>query len=324
MADGGQIVLLEVRLRTVTVEAEGINAYTLESMPGQSLPSFTAGAHLDLHLPEGLVRSYSLLNDPSDRDRYLIGVHYDPNSRGGSRYVHEMLREGATLTIGTPRNSFALHEDAPHSVLIAGGIGITPLLSMVQRLATLGRSWELHYATRTRARAAFLPRLAQLAGDQPSRVQLYHDGEPGGRVMDLATLVAGAPAGAHLYCCGPPPMLDAFERAAAARPAAQVHVEYFAAREQAATAGGYEIVMARSGRRVAVAPGRTMLAALLDAGAPVSFSCSEGICGTCETRVIAGVPDHRDMFLTEEERAANTSVMICCSGSRTPELVLDL
>ena len=321
--DGVQSALLQVRLSHVTAEAEGINAYTLEPMPGQSLPPFTAGAHVDLHLPEGLVRSYSLLNDPAERDRYVIGVHHDPNGRGGSRYVHQVLRAGTTLTIGAPRNSFALHEDAPHSVLIAGGIGITPLLSMIERLAALGRVWELHYATRTPARAAFLPRLAQLAGAN-GRVHLYHDGEPGGVALDVAALVARVPEGAHLYCCGPLPMLDAFEAAAAARPPGCVHVEYFAARAPAATTGGYAVVMQRSGRRVAVAPGRTMLAALLDAGANVSYSCSEGICGTCETRVIAGTPDHRDQFLTDDERAANTSVMICCSGSCTPELVLDL
>ncbi len=324
--DGGAIATapLSVRLRAVQWEAEGINSYVLEVEGGTVLPPFTAGSHLDLHLADGLVRSYSLLNDPRERGRYVIAVQNDPNSRGGSRYVHDVLRPGTVLTVGAPRNSFPLHEDAPHSVLIAGGIGVTPLLSMIERLSALGRSWELHYAARTLARTGFVDRLASLAGDMPDRVRFYHDGEPGGRALDMAALVHSLPTEAHLYCCGPLPMLDAFSDAASGRPDGHVHVEYFTAREQASTAGGYEVVLARSGRRVAVAPGQTMLAALLEAGAAVSFSCSEGICGTCETVVVSGVPDHRDMVLTDDERAANKMVMICCSGSRTPELVLDL
>ncbi len=305
-------------------EAEGINSYALEPVDDGHLPPFTAGSHVELHLAEGLVRSYSLLNDPRDRDRYVIGVHADPNSRGGSRHMHEVLRPGAVLTVSAPRNSFSLHEEAAHSVLIAGGIGVTPLLSMVERLQALGRSWELHYAARTRARTAFTDRLRRLAADDHGRVTFHHDGEPGGTALDIAALLRATPAEVHLYCCGPVPMLQAFEDAAKGRPTGHVHVEYFSARENAATDGGYAVVLGRSGQRVPVAPGQSMLAALLDAGASVSFACSEGVCGTCETAVLAGVPDHRDMYLTDEERAANKTVMVCCSGSRTPELVLDL
>lgn len=324
MPDASQAGELTVRLRAVQWEAEGINAYVLEPLPGAHLPPFTAGSHLDLHVAPGLVRSYSLLNDPAERDRYVIAVHNDPNSRGGSRQVHDTLRPGAVLTVAGPRNSFPLAEDAADSVLIAGGIGVTPLLSMIERLQAAGRRWTLHYATRTRARTGFLDRLHRLSGARPERLQLYHDGEPGGRALDIAALLAAAPPAAHLYCCGPPPMLDAFAAAAAGRPPAQVHVEYFTAREAADTGGGYTVVLGRSGTRVAVAPGQTMLAALLEAGASVSFACSEGVCGTCETTVLAGEPEHRDAVLTEDERAANKTVMICCSGSRTPELVLDL
>lgn len=318
--------LLTVRLRTVQWEAEAINSYALEPLEGEHLPPFTAGSHLDLHVQEGLIRSYSLLNDPREADRYVIGVHNDPNSRGGSRYVHDVLRPGATLTVGRPRNSFPLHEDAPRSVLIAGGIGITPLLCMAERLRALGRPWELHYAARTRARTAFKDRLQRLAADTPGGggLRFYHDGEPDGTALDISALLRGVACDAHLYCCGPLPMLEAFEDAAAGRPTGHAHVEYFAAREQAATDGGYDLVLARSGRRLRVVPGQTMLAALLDAGTSVAFACAEGICGTCETAVLAGVPDHRDMFLTKDERAANRTVMPCCSGARTPELVLDL
>lgn len=323
MPDGSQTGLLELRLRSVTWEAEDINSYEFVAVAGL-LPAFEAGSHLDLHLPDGLVRSYSLLNDPRDRERYVVAVHNDLNSRGGSRQVHKTLRVGAILRASTPRNSFPLHEDAPYSVLIAGGIGITPLLCMVERLATLGRPWRLHYATSTRARCAFRPHLEHLAGDNPGRLHIVHDGEPGGERLDLPALVAAAPADAHLYCCGPAPMLAAFGQAAASRSATHVHVEHFAAHEEAATDGGYAVVLGRSRRRVPVAPGQTMLAALLDAGASVNYSCSEGVCGTCETRVLSGVPDHRDNFLTDDERAANATVMVCCSGSKTPELILDL
>lgn len=325
MPDAGiAAALLTVRLRAVQWEAEGINSYVLEPDGDGHLPPFTAGSHIDLHLPEGLVRSYSLLNDPRQSDRYVIGVQADPNSRGGSRHVHEVLRPGAILRVGAPRNSFALNEEAPHSVLIAGGIGVTPLLSMIERLNALGRPWALHDAARTRARTAFTDRLARLANEGRGTVAFYHDGEPGGTALDIAAVVRAAPPGAHLYCCGPVPMLQAYEDAAKGRPAGHVHVEYFSAREHAATNGGYEVVLARSGRRVSVMPGQSMLAALLDAGAGVSFACAEGVCGTCETAVLAGVPDHRDMVLTEDERAANKTVMVCCSGSKTPELVLDL
>ncbi len=314
---------LEVLLRGITYEAEGVNAYILEPVGGGALPPFTAGAHVDLHLPNGITRSYSLLNDPAERGRYVIGVHHAPESRGGSRYVHEALRVGARLTIGPPRNNFPLNEDAPHSVLIAGGIGVTPLLSMATRLESLGRSWELHYACRTRARAAFLERLAALDAGR-GRLHLTFDDEEGGRMLDLAALLASARPDAHLYCCGPLPMLDAFERAAQRRPAAQVHLEYFVPKSEAAVEGGYEVVLRRSGKVVPVGPGQTMLAALLNAGASVNFSCSEGVCGTCETRVLAGLPDHRDAFLTDEEKAANGTVMPCCSGSLSPRLELDL
>lgn len=324
MRDGSDIALLEVRLGAVAFEAERVQSYVLEPLYGQSLPPFTAGAHIDLHLPNGLVRSYSLLNNSQERYRYVIGVQNDPNSRGGSRYMHDTLRLGEILTCGVPRNSFALYEDAPHSVLIAGGIGITPLLSMIERLATIGRSWELHYACRTRARTAFLDRLQQLAGDHPNRLHMFHAGEAGGERLDISTLVSRASPDAHLYCCGPPSMLAAFEQAAANRPAAQNHVEYFAARDAAAVAGGYHLVLSRSGQEVAVEPGQTMLAALLAAGVDVAFACTQGVCGTCETGVLSGVPDHRDAYLTETERATNKTVMVCCSGSRTPMLVLDL
>src|SRR6201996_1647007 len=206
--------VLKVRVKRIGYEAESVNSYELVSPVGGELPRFTAGAHVDLHLANGMIRSYSLLNDQSERHRYVIAVNNDAAGRGGSKLVHESLRAGQVIEISAPRNNFALQEDAAHSVLIAGGIGITPLLSMIRRLKALGRSWELHYATRTRPAAAFLDELSTL---RSSNLHLTFDQEPQAKMIDLAAIVKSVPAEAHLYCCGPVSMLEAFEAATAGR-----------------------------------------------------------------------------------------------------------
>ena len=269
-----------------------------------------------------MIRSYSLVNDQSERHRYVIAVNKDVAGRGGSSFVHDGFKAGDIVTVSMPRNNFALREDAEWSLLIAGGIGITPLLSMIRRLQALRRPWKLSYAARTRRAAAFLDELGAIGPD--AQLHLHFDDEHGGRPLDLAALVGSAPAGAHLYCCGPVPMLEAFEKATAGRPAEHVHVEYFQAKQAPAVDGGFEVRLARSNRTIAVEPGKTILNAVLDAGVMANYSCSEGVCGTCETRVIEGIPDHRDLFLSPEEQAANKTIMICCSGSKSGTLVLDL
>ena len=319
-ADG----LMQVRLKRISFEAESINSYELVAPGGGDLAPFTAGSHVDLHLPNGMIRSYSLVNDQRERHRYVVAVNRDTESRGGSAFIHETLRAGDVINISHPRNNFTLQENATHSILIAGGIGITPLLSMIRRLQALGRSWELFYTARTRAVAAFLDELGALRSGAPANVHLNFDQEPSGRMLDLAAIVKAAPADAHLYCCGPVPMLEAFEAATTGRPSAQVHVEYFKAKEKPAAEGGFEVKLARSGRTIFVEPGKTILNALLDAGIAANYACTEGVCGTCETRVIEGLPDHRDLFLGKEEQAAGTTMMICCSGSKSRTLVLDL
>jgi vanillate O-demethylase ferredoxin subunit len=316
--------LIQVRVKRISYEAENINSYELVSLAGGDLPAFTAGSHIDLHLANGLIRSYSLVNGEGERHRYVIAVNNDAASRGGSRLIHEAMRAGEAITISHPRNNFALHEDAEHSVLIAGGIGITPVLSMIRRLEALGRSWELFYAARTRPAAAFLDELNSLRPDVHSKLHMTFDQEPGARMLDLRAIVAAARPDAHLYCCGPVPMLEAFEAAAADRPASHVHVEYFKASEKPAIEGGFEVKLARSKQTIAVQPGQTILDALLAAGITVNYACSEGVCGTCETRVIEGVPDHRDLFLSKEEQEANKTIMVCCSGSKSSTLVLDI
>ncbi|GIQ74032.1 PDR/VanB family oxidoreductase [Bradyrhizobium sp. RD5-C2] len=314
----------DVLVKRIGYEAERINSYELIARTGGELRPFTAGSHIDLHLPNGMIRSYSLVNDQRERHRYVIAVNKDAESRGGSSFVHDSMKVGDIVTISEPHNNFALHEAAEHSVLIAGGIGITPLLSMIRRLEALGRRWELFYAARTRTAAAFLDELDAFRSDLHSRIHLDFDDERSGLLFDLPAIVGNAPAHAHLYCCGPVPMLAAFEAAAADRPSDRVHVEYFQAREAPATEGGFDVKLARSNRTIAVEPGKTILDALLDAGITANYACTEGVCGTCETRVLEGTPDHRDQFLSKEEQAANKSVMICCSGAKSRTLVLDL
>jgi vanillate O-demethylase ferredoxin subunit len=316
--------LLSLQLRAIRWEAAGVCSFEFARPDGGELPPFTAGSHIDLHLGNGLVRSYSLCNDQAERTRYVVGVNRDPKSRGGSSYVHEQFRVGEMISVGAPRNNFALDEAAPHSVLVAGGIGITPLWSMAQRLDAIGRDWSLFYAARSHAGAAFLESLRTLiARSTHGKLHLHFDDQTGGKVLDIAPIVADAPAGSHFYCCGPVPMLAAFEQATAALPPAQVHVEYFAAKEAPAVSGGFKIELARSRKTLDVPPGKSILDVMIEAGVPVSYSCLEGVCATCETKVLAGECDHRDLVLTKEEQASNTVIMVCCSGSKSPVLVLD-
>jgi vanillate O-demethylase ferredoxin subunit len=311
---------LEVRVKAVIWETPDIRLYDLRPLDGGTLPPFTAGAHIDLHLPMGLARSYSLSNAQDERHRYVVGVAKDAMSRGGSRYIHERLSVGDVISISAPRNNFPLDEAAPHTVLLSGGIGVTPMMSMARRLTQLGRSWHLHYCARNRAAAAFLDDLLP----QGDHVSWQFDDECNGRFLDMVALVREAPPDTHFYCCGPTGMLGAFEAAVAGLAPERVHVEYFSAKEEASTDGGFLVELARSNKVIAVAEGKTILEALQDAGIDVPYSCMEGVCGSCETRVLAGTPDHRDAILTDSERASNKTMMVCCSGSKSEKLVLDL
>lgn len=319
---------LQVRVRALTYEAQGILGIELVPLSAATpLPAFSAGSHIDLHLPtpQGqLIRSYSLLNDPRETHRYRIGVNKDARSRGGSAHVHASLRAGDILTISAPRNNFPLDETAPHQVFIAGGIGITPMLGMLARAQALGTPWTLYYTARTRAHAGFLDLLETAAGAANGQLVLNFDQEPGGQMLDLQAIVAALPAGAHLYCCGPLPMLEAYEKATADLPAARVHKEYFAAKDAPATEGGFTVELARSRQSLQVPAGKSILDCLIEICAEPPYSCREGICGTCEVKVLAGQPDHRDLVLSEAERSANDRMLVCCSGARSARLVLDL
>jgi tetrachlorobenzoquinone reductase len=314
---------LNARIRTIRHEAERVLSIELVPSNDEAFPLFTPGAHIDLHLPNGITRSYSLLNSPDDSGRYVIGVLNDANSRGGSRYVHEQLRCGSIIGIGQPRNNFALDESAASTVLIAGGIGITPMLCMYRRLRETGRHVRLVYCTRSRQQASFLDELATLGGD----VQLHVDDEHDGRPFDLGAFLAQQSEDVHAYCCGPNAMLNAFETACAAAGIRHVHIERFAANAAAASAApqtGYTVELARSGKTLAVPAGKALLDVLLEADVDVDYSCREGLCGACETKVLGGCPEHRDSVLTQSERNAGNVMMICVSGAKSPTLVLDL
>ncbi len=317
---------IEVFVKSVVSEAEGINIWKLCRLDAEQLPSFSAGAHIDLQLHNGLVRSYSLCNEQEERDRYEVAISKDAASRGGSKFIHETLKIGNKIWISPPRNNFCLVEDARHVAFIAGGIGITPLWSMIQRLEKIGRSWEIHYSARNRHMCAFRRQLEALELRKPGRVRFNFDQEPGEKMTDLKAVVRTLANDTHLYGCGPAAMLEAFESAAneIGHPATHVHVEYFSAKEEVAVDGGFAVVLARSGKRFEVPAGKTILHTLLDNHIDVPFACTEGLCGTCETKVIEGIPDHRDTVLSPDERASNKTLMICCSGSKSKTLVLDL
>jgi len=312
---------IPARVSQIRYEATTIVSVEVTPLDGTKLPTFEAGAHIDLILKDDLRRSYSLYKPYTDGKSYSVAVHDDPESRGGSKYIHKTLRVGDKIKISTPKNNFPLKEDAEKSVFIAGGIGITPMICMLTRLAELGKPWELHYGARSRANAAFLSEIAAIADS--GKVITHFDDEKGGALMDLDAIFASSP-NAHFYCCGPEPMLAAYEKASRAVERSQVHVEYFSATEEAALEGGYEIVLDRSGMVLEVPAGKSMLDVLLENGVSVPFACNDGVCGTCETVVLEGRPDHRDAILTDEERAAGETIMVCCSGSKSPRLVLDL
>ena len=255
----------------------------------------------------------------------MIGVLRDPASRGGSQAVHEQVREGDVLTISAPRNHFALAVEARRHLLLAGGIGVTPLLCMAERLAHTSADFTLHYATRSAGRTAFRTRLQEAAW--ADRVHLHNDDGAEAQKLDLACLLAQPEAGTHLYVCGPRGFMDAVLDTARARgwPEAQLHYEFFGAQvEASATDGAFEVKLASSGRVIPVAKTQTVTQALTAAGVDVMVSCEQGVCGTCITRVLEGAPDHRDSYLTPDEQAANDQFTPCCSRSRTPLLVLDL
>jgi len=293
--------------------AVGVVQLELVDPAGAPLPEWAPGAHVDLHLPGGHLRQYSLCGDPADRGRWQVAVLREPEGRGGSACVHDKVAVGDELAVAGPRNYFPL-VDAPAHLFVAGGIGITPIRPMIAHLEQRGRPWRLVYGGRTRASMAYLD---ELAGD--GRVEICPQDEVG--LLDLDAVLAAAPAGAAVYCCGPEGLLRALEQRV---PADRLHVERFAPKPVTGVDAPFEVTLASSGRTVPVPAGYSILAALEGAGVGVLSSCQEGTCGTCETGVLEGVPDHRDSVLTPAEQAAGDVMMICVSRAASPRLVLDL
>ncbi len=313
---------LQVKVLRKQQEAEGIASYELVREGGGALPPFSAGSHIDVHLPGGLVRQYSLCNDPHEATHYRLGVLNDPASRGGSRAMHEQVREGDVLSISEPRNHFPLHS-APHTVLLAGGIGITPLLCMAQRLQAIGASFEIHACNRSRARSAFVDELRAFG----ERFHLHLDDGDAGQKLDLPAVLKAAPAGSRVYVCGPSGFIDFVTSTAKAQgwPADHIHLEYFGAAPQDSSGDrAFEVRIASTGKTYQIPADQSITAALAAQGVDILVSCEQGVCGTCLTRVLEGECDHRDMYLTDDEKANGDQFTPCCSRAKSPLLVLDL
>lgn len=305
-------------------EAEGIASFELVKPDGSALPGFGAGSHIDVQVPGGLTRQYSLCNDAAEQHRYRIAVLRDPGSRGGSTGMHDAVNEGDVLLISEPRNHFPLVH-AQRTLLFAGGIGVTPLLCMAQRLAQVGGDFEMHYCTRSPSRTAFRDEIAQ--ADWSDRVHFHFDDGAEAQKLQLERVLAKPEAGTHLYVCGPTGFIDwvvkTAERLGWGKD--QVHLEYFGAAPQD-TAGdrAFQVKIASSGATYEVAADQTVVQALQAHGIEILTSCEQGVCGTCITRVLQGECDHRDLYFTDEEKAKQDQFTPCCSRAKSEVLVLDL
>ena len=319
------MVDLTVRIARVRDEALEIQSFELVRADGGALPPFTPGSHIDVHIGRGLVRQYSLCNRPDQTGSYLIAVKKEPESRGGSRAMHERMKEGSELAISNPRSNFALVAGAGRHLLVAGGIGITPLLSMARHLLAAGASFELQYFSRSIQHAAFHDLLS--APEFRGKVAFHYALEPEAVRAYLRKLLWRRTDGSHLYLCGPRPFMDLVETTAAATwPPDAVHLEYFTA-DPASLAGPrdtFKVRLARAGGEYAVPADQSIVQALAANGVIVETSCEQGVCGTCLTGVLQGTPDHRDVFLTDAEKKAGDKIMPCVSRAMSDTLVLDL
>ena len=317
----GRQARLRVRVARKWNTAADVAAFELESIAGQ-LPTFQPGAHIDVHLPGGLIRQYSITNGPGQLDRYRIGVKLEPESRGGSAALHHTVREGDVLAISEPRNNFPLRRNAVRTVLIAGGIGITPLLAMAQTLRHSNLGFELHCFARSRDHLAFGETLERLGDSVTAHLGL----SPDDTAAAIAEILQGRSPSDRVYGCGPAPMLAAVRELAAAAgwPEEAVHFEYFSNPTEIDDSSSFEIDLARSALTLAVPAGQTVLEVLRDNGVDVASSCEVGACGTCSVGVIEGEPDHQDVYLTESEKQRGDRMMACISRARGPRLILDL
>jgi ferredoxin-NADP reductase len=312
---------MQLRVRSITYLAEAINGYELVDPRGRDLPRFAAGAHVDLRFGD-LVRQYSLCNDPAERRRYCIAVLREDASRGGSRYLHDTVRAGDLVEVSMPRNNFPLEAAVERHLLIAGGIGIAPIMSMIAELRRRRADFQLHYCTRSAARTAFRDDLATIAAD--GRIHFHYDGGDPARGLDIRAVLPDPSQGTHLYYCGPAGLMAATAEATKGWPAGTVHCEYFTAPPAASVVEEkpFRVRLAKRGVEYEIPVGQTITGVLRRHGIAVPTSCELGYCGACVTRYLGGEPDHRDQVLREYGRGR--FVLICCARSKTPVLDLDL
>ena len=317
-------VKLSAKVSAINEEAEGIRSYEFVDLDGGQLPPFTAGAHIEVHLDEGMIRSYSLCSDPADTSRYQIAVLKEEEGRGGSKKMHDEVSVGDVLTITAPINHFPLAgREARAHLLLAGGIGVTPMIAMIAELEKKGARWSMHYLTRNQERTAFREQLAPYIAD--GKVKIHHDNGDPAKGPGMAKLLSDFEIGTHLYYCGPTGFMAACESNVEAWPPHAVHREYFSA-----PAGGlndednvaFEIKIKSTGKTVTVPADKSIVDVLRSEGCDVETDCNEGYCGTCITRYLSGVPEHRDTVLSEKER--KTYVMVCCGRSKGGVLELDV
>jgi phthalate 4,5-dioxygenase reductase subunit len=311
---------LTLEVRRAEQAAADIFVFELRHPEGSDLPAFTAGSHLAVRSPNGSLRKYSLCNDPAERDRYVIGVKRDPEGRGGSVDLVDHVRAGDRLEVSQPHNAFELDSRARSFIFIAGGIGITPILSMARRLNAEGRPYKLYYCTRSPEATAFRDELAE--EEFTGKVVIHHDDGDAEKSLDLWPILE-KPSGAHVYCCGPRPLLEQVRDMTGHWASAAIHFESFidAAAARKPDDRAFTVVLANSGARIEVAPGASILEAMRSRGYDAPSSCESGTCGTCRTRLISGEADHRDLVLMDDEKASQ--IMICVSRARSPEIVID-
>lgn len=313
-----------LRVERIVYEAEDILRYVLAEPNNARLDPFTPGAHVDVHLGDEMVRQYSLCGDPADCYRYEIAVLKEPGGRGGSKRIHENFHAGDEVEVSSPRNHFPLADDAERHLLLAGGIGVTPMIAMIHELERRGERYELHYCTRSPAATAFSKQLSPYI--EAGKVHVHHDGGDPSQGLDIAALLREPVPGTHLYYCGPTGFMEAAKLASAHWPEGTAHFEYFSApvrpEGEEATNECFQIKLSGTGEVFDVPPDKSIVSVLRDNGYPVDTSCEDGYCGTCLTRVVEGEPDHRDVVLDSDDR--KQFMLICCSRSKSPLLVLDL
>jgi vanillate monooxygenase ferredoxin subunit len=312
--------MISVTISKIRQEATDIRSYELLPL-AEALPSYKAGAHIEVRLTDKMARCYSLCG--RERDRYLIAVKREPKSSGGSQYLHDVVREGDSLTISAPRNQFPLHETAEPAILIGGGIGITPLLAMAYELSSAGRSFHMHYFARSVSAAAFRGLLK--SGEFDAKCSLHFGLSPPAVNTRMMSCLAAAPRAAHVYVCGPGPFIDtAVALAKRARPDLTAHFERFTGTTPSPDAKALELILAKSNRKVTVPPDKSILEVLEAEGLEPAATCRQGFCGDCIVDVLDGELDHRDEILTEEEKMAGNKLCICVSRAKSKFLTIDL